>query len=314
MRVLVTGGAGFIGSHVADRLVELGLEVLVLDDLSSGDERHVPAGATFVKDDIRDADAVDRVMSSFQPDVVCHHAAQTSVAFSTREPHLDGSINIFGTLNLLESCLRHGKPHLVFASTGGAIYGEVPEGTRAGIGTPPAPASPYACSKLAAEAYLGAYRYEHGQRVTILRYSNVYGPRQDPHGEAGVVAIFARLLLDGAGVKVNARETEGDDGCVRDYVFVQDVVAANVRAIAGEIEAPIVNVCTGVGATTREIAESVRSAAGSSAEISSAPRRPGDLARSILEPEPGDQPVVELSGGIELTVESFRSDTKFERG
>ena len=307
MRVLVTGGAGFIGSHVADRLLELKMEVLIVDDLSSGREGNVPAAADFVKCDIRDFEALESAMSSFRPDVVCHQGAQTSVAVSTREPQRDASTNVLGTINLLESSLRHGKPHIVFASTGGAIYGDVPEGTRADIDTRPAPASPYACSKMAAEAYLQAYRYEHGQRSTILRYANVYGPRQDPHGEAGVVAIFARRLLAGEDVKVNAQRDEGDDGCVRDYVFVRDVVDTNVRAIRGEIEAPVVNVCTGVGTSTRALAHMIHAAAGSRAAILSAPRRAGDLERSVLEPSPAGAGRVELSAGIGLTVESFRT-------
>ena len=190
MRLLITGGAGFIGSNLADQALAAGWKVAVLDDLSSGRRENVPDAAEFFHVDLQDAAAVDRAFASYQPTAVSHQAAQASVAVSVREPQKDASINIVGSINVMQSCVNHNVGRLVFASTGGAIYGEVPDGTRASVSTPPQPLSPYACSKFAVEKYLDCFHHEHGLNSTVLRYANVYGPRQDPHGEAGVVAIF----------------------------------------------------------------------------------------------------------------------------
>lgn len=286
MKILVTGGAGFIGSHVADALLEARHEVVVMDDLSSGRAENVPEKALFLEADIRDADVVARAFEEHRFDVVTHQAAQTSVSVSTREPLRDAEINVLGSLNLLEQCRERGIARFVFASTGGAIYGEVPEGERADESWSPHPISPYACSKLAFERYLAAYRHEHGTPYTILRYANVYGPRQDPHGEAGVVAIFSQRLVAGQPVRINARAEVGDPGCVRDYVYVQDVVRANLLAIDGALSAPVVNVGTGVGASTLELAEHLEAALDVEADKQFGSRRAGDLERSVLEPNP----------------------------
>ncbi|HTO71474.1 MAG TPA: NAD-dependent epimerase/dehydratase family protein [Myxococcota bacterium] len=306
MRAIVTGGAGFIGSHVAAALLAADWEVEVIDDLSSGRERMVPAGAALRRVDIRDADAVRRVFESFRPDVVSHHAAQASVSVSAREPILDAQVNVLGTINLLSASVAAGASRFVFASTGGAIYGEVPAGKRAGLDTRPAPASPYACAKLAGEAYLESYRALHGLSYTILRYANVYGPAQNPHGEAGVVAIFAQRLLRDQPISVFARAKAGDDGCVRDYVYVDDVVDWNLRAIRGAVTAPISNVATGVGTTTRELAEAMKAAAKSRSEIGFAGPRTGDLERSVLEPERDGRAPVPLDVGLRRTLDWFR--------
>ena len=194
MRLLITGGAGFIGSNLADKALEAGWQVAVLDDLSSGRRKNVPAAAEFFQVDIQDAAAVEKAFASFKPTAVSHQAAQVSVAISVREPQRDASINIIGSINVMQSCVNHKVGHLVFASTGGAIYGEVPDGTRASVSTVPLPLSPYACSKFAVEKYLDCFRHEHKLNLTVLRYANVYGPRQDPHGEAGVVAIFCNRI------------------------------------------------------------------------------------------------------------------------
>lgn len=284
MRVLVTGGAGFIGSHITDAVVADGHEVVVLDDLSTGHRDNVSAGARLVEGDIREAATVDGLFADFRPEVVCHQAAQTSVVVSTREPIRDAAINIIGSLNLLQASVKHRVQRLVFASTGGAIYGEVPAGERATVDWPPRPLSPYACSKLAFERYLTAYQHEHGLTYTILRYANVYGPRQDPHGEAGVVAIFNQRLLSGQPIQINAMREVGDPGCVRDYVYVADVVQANRKAVAGEIAEPIANVCTGEETTTLDLARRIEAALGVTAQITSGPCRPGDLERSVLDP------------------------------
>ena len=283
-RALVTGGAGFIGSHVSDALVAEGYEVLVVDDLSSGRRPNVPKAARFVQLDIRDGVSLERVVAAFRPHVVSHQAAQISVSVSSREPVRDAEVNVLGTLHLLEACVAHGVEHVVFASTGGAIYGEIAEPERAAVGRTPLPLSPYACAKFAVEGYLRRYQHEKGLRSTILRYANVYGPRQDPHGEAGVVAIFAERLLAGLPIKVNARREAGDPGCIRDYVYVGDVVKANVRAVSGKISAPIVNVGSGVPTTTLDLARMLERALHVTANLGYGPRREGDVERSLLEP------------------------------
>lgn len=308
MRILVTGGAGFIGSHIADACLAAGHTVLVLDDLSSGRREHVPSAAQFVCGDIRDPELVHRTLSEFKPEVISHQAAQTSVAVSTREPVRDAEINIVGTLNLLNSAVATGVRHLVFASTGGAIYGEVPDGQRAQLDWLPRPISPYAVSKFAVENYLASYRHAHGLRSTVLRYANVYGPRQDPHGEAGVVAIFAQRLLSGEPIRVNARTQAGDDGCIRDYVYVEDVVRANMLALADELGAPLVNVCTGEGTSTRQLATALCDLTGRQVEIGGNPKRDGDVERSVLDPGSPSPlgEVVDLRRGLQQTVDWFR--------
>ncbi|MFT3925420.1 MAG: NAD-dependent epimerase/dehydratase family protein [Myxococcales bacterium] len=284
MKILVTGGAGFIGSHVADAALAAGHEVLVVDDLSTGRRENLPKQARFVELDIRKGEQLADVVADFKPHMVSHQAAQTSVSISTREPIRDAEINVLGTINLLNACVAQGVERVVFASTGGAIYGEVPEGERRKETDRPIPLSPYACSKYAVEAYLGFYRQEYGLKSTVLRYANVYGPRQDPHGEAGVVAIFAQRLIAKQPIQINARRKEGDDGCVRDYVFVEDVVRANLGAIDGTIADPIVNVCTGEATTTRALALELQRLLGTQVELRAGARRAGDVERSVLDP------------------------------
>ncbi len=283
VRVLVTGGAGFIGSHIVDALLADGHDVTIVDDLSSGRRENLNPAARFEHVDITDAAAVERVFAAFEPEVVTHQAAQTSVAVSTREPARDAQVNVVGSVHVLEACVRHRVGRLVFASTGGAIYGEVPEPRRAVVGDPTLPLSPYACSKLAVEHYVHMYGQAHGLHATILRYANVYGPRQDPHGEAGVVAIFSRKLLSGAPCRINARREAGDDGCVRDYVSVRDVVNANRLAIAGVLGDGTINICTGRPTTTLEIARGLMHALGLDVPLEHGPWRAGDLERSVLD-------------------------------
>ncbi|MFW5875159.1 MAG: NAD-dependent epimerase/dehydratase family protein [Myxococcota bacterium] len=307
MRVLVTGGAGFIGSHVVDALLERKHEVCVLDDLSTGSRRNLRQELPFVEGDLRDAALLDRIFREFRPEAVCHQAAQTSVSVSVREPVRDADVNVIGSLRLLETCVAHDVRRVVFASTGGAIYGEVPEGAQADEGTEARPTSPYGCAKLAVERYMDAYRHEHDLAPTCLRYANVYGPRQDPHGEAGVVAIFCRRLLAGEPLQINARRDEGDAGCVRDYVFVDDVVRANVDALEGRIEAAVTNVGTGVGTSTLAVARQLAAAVGREPETRAAPRRPGDLERSVLTPGAAAPTPTPLAEGLAKTVAWFRS-------
>jgi len=258
--------------------------------------------------DLRDKEGVERAFREFRPTHVSHQAAQASVKVSVEDPVLDFEVNLLGGLNLLEACRQYGVEKLVFASTGGAIYGEVPEGERAEETWPPRPKSPYAASKAAFEHYLSVYGQSYGLKWVSLRYGNVYGPRQDPHGEAGVVAIFAERVLKGLPVTLYARKTPGDEGCVRDYVYVGDVAEAHALALFS-LEG-IYNVGTGEGHTTREVLMAVAEAAGKAPEVQPAPPRPGDLERSVLSPlklmAHGWRPKVGFQEGIRLTVDHFR--------
>lgn len=303
MRILITGGAGFIGSHVADAALASGHEVAVLDNLVSGRRENVPAQAQFYEADICDADAVNAAFAEFKPTHVSHQAAQASVAVSVREPQMDASVNILGSLNVLTACVSCQVQRVVFASTGGAIYGEVPTGA-ACIDTVPVPISPYACSKFAVEKYLKCFRIEHGLNYSILRYANVYGPRQDPHGEAGVVAIFCNRIMAGEGIQVNAMKVPGDDGCIRDYVFIRDVVGANIAAMEDRVPDPILNVGTGSETTTRQLAAILQQHLGNKVEVSPNDRRAGDIERSVLN---GDR-IAELLGNT-VTVEEGLKET-----
>ncbi|MFW2389384.1 MAG: NAD-dependent epimerase/dehydratase family protein [Polyangiales bacterium] len=310
MKILVTGGAGFIGSHVAEAAIGAGHDVLVVDDLSNGRTENVPSGADFHPVDIRNRSALREVALQFSPDAISHHAAQASVSVSMREPLLDADVNILGSLNVAGLALEC-ESRLIFSSTGGALYGEVPDGKTAAEGWPALPMSPYACSKASFEQYLRAFGQTSGLRYTILRYGNVYGPRQDPHGEAGVVAIFLKRLLRGEPIRVNARRTEGDDGCVRDYVYVLDPVRANLAAFEGVLDGRTINIGTGVGTSTRALADRLVGLVDESAKVDHGPFREGDLERSVLdscvmvsilgEPTP-------LERGLSDTAEWFREE------
>lgn len=303
MRILITGGAGFIGSHVADAALASGHEVAILDNLVSGRRENVPEQAQFYEADICDADAVNAAFTEFKPTHVSHQAAQASVAVSVREPQMDASVNILGSLNVLTASVSNQVQRIVFASTGGAIYGEVPSGA-ASIETIPVPISPYACSKFAVEKYLECFRIEHGLDYSVLRYANVYGPRQDPHGEAGVVAIFCNRIMAGEGIQVNAMKVPGDDGCIRDYVFIRDVVAANMAAMEDRVPDPILNVGTGSETTTRQLATILQQHLGNEVEVSPNDRRAGDIQRSVLN---GDR-IAELLGDT-VTVDEGLKET-----
>lgn len=283
MKVLITGGAGFIGSHVAEAAIEAGHRVLIVDYLSTGRTENVPAQADFQQLDIRDRDSLRDLVIGFAPDAISHHAAQASVSVSVRKPVLDADVNVLGSINVAQAALECGS-RLVFASTGGALYGEVPEGKTAGEDWPAYPLSPYACSKASFELYLRAYGSTAGLRYTILRYGNVYGPRQDPHGEAGVVAIFLQRLLRGEPIQVNARRQPGDDGCVRDYVYVRDSVRANLAAFDGALDGRTINIATGIGMATRTLAERLVALVDRPAIVRDGDHRPGDLERSVLDP------------------------------
>jgi len=303
-RLLVTGGAGFIGSHVVEAALEDGWEVAALDDLSSGKRENLPPGVPLYPVDVRDAAGVQDAVRAFGPTVISHQAAQASVSVSVRDPVRDAEVNIIGGLQVLRAAQAQGVERVVFASTGGAIYGEVAQGA-ATEGAPARPYSPYATSKLAFEQYLETFRQQFGLDYVSLRYANVYGPRQNPHGEAGVVAIFTDRLLAGQPLGINAMNEAGDDGCVRDYVYVGDVARANLAAARGETPR-LLNVGTGVGTTTRELTTHLASALGRRAEINASPPRLGDLKRSVLDCTLYGQvlgPPVELTEGLKQTAQ-----------
>lgn len=286
-RLLITGGLGFIGSHVAEQALERGIEVAVFDNLSSGRRENVPGAVHVYEADLRDEAAVSAAVADFAPDWISHHAAQASVPGSLRDPGHDASVNVLGTLNLLEAARRGGVRRVVFASTGGAIYGEVPDHEVGQVGGPLRPFTPYAVSKLAGEQYLEVYRHHFGLESVTLRYSNVYGERQSIHGEAGVVAAFCEALLRGGPLRVNGRHEAGDRGCVRDYVYVGDVARANLLALEGRLDPaqPVLDVGTGVGTDSRALAETLLRASGSQAAVESGPPRAGDVGRSVLSAE-----------------------------
>jgi len=310
MRVLVTGGAGFIGSHVVHGALAEGHEVAVLDNLSSGKRSNLPAGVPLFEVDLRNRSAVREALAGFKPDLVSHQGAQISVAVSVREPYLDGEVNVLGGINLLDACVALKVKRLVFASTGGAICGEVPDGQRASESVRPAPISPYAIHKLAFEQLLDVYRTHHGLESVVLRYANIYGPRQDPHGEAGVVAIFFDSVLAGKTLRVNGMRVEGDPGCLRDYAYVGDVARANLAALAGRLPDRLMNVCTGVEVSTLGLAREISAVAGTELRTISAPPRAGDIGRSVLDPTRFIAALgtpVPISEGLRHTFEWYRS-------
>lgn len=284
MRVLVTGGAGFIGSHVVAQALAGGHEPYVLDNFSTGKRANVPEGVRVFECDLRDREATLRALRDANPDVVSHQAAQASVPVSMKDPQLDAEVNVVGGLNLLQACRAAQVKHLVFASTGGAIYGEVPDGERADETSTCEPKSPYGIHKLAFEQLLAVYSGAYGLKTTVLRYANVYGPRQDPHGEAGVVAVFFDSARAGRKLQVFARRQLGDGGCVRDYTFVGDVARANVKAMTGALSYPLLNVASGHATTTLELAQQIIALTGSASPIVQAEPRLGDVERSLLSP------------------------------
>ena len=273
MRVIVTGGAGFIGSHLVEGLVARGDEVHVVDDLSSGKRENVGPGATLHVRDVREP--LDDLVAEVRPEGIAHLAAQVDVRVSVAEPVRDASVNVVGTVNVLEAARSVGA-RVVFASTGGAIYGECERPARED--DPRLPLSPYGTSKLAGEEYLASFARLHGAAHVALRFGNVYGPRQDPHGEAGVVAIFLGRLRDGETCRIY-----GDGTQTRDYVFAGDVVQAVTAALDGR-DGGTFNVGTGTETSVLELYETCRAAAGSDAPPVHEPARAGELARSVLDP------------------------------
>jgi len=304
-KILITGGAGFIGSTIADLFVGAGWDVAVLDDLSSGKREQVPAAARFYPCDVRSAAAVEAVVRE-KPDVICHQAAQIDVRRSMADPRFDCDVNLGGLLNVMQAAVKAGSVRQVlFASSGGAMYGDT-DAIPTREDHVARPVSHYGAAKAASELYLGVYRASHGVRVGALRYANVYGPRQDPHGEAGVVAIFAGRLLAGQPCTVN-----GDGKQTRDYVFVGDVARANLLAAERELDQPL-NVGTGVETDVNELYALLARAAGSSVPAQHGPAKPGEQKRSCLDASAagrvlGWRPEVKLADGLARTIEYFRA-------
>lgn len=315
MRVLITGGAGFIGSHIVDGCLQAGHQPFVIDNLSSGSPENLPEHAKLFEIDVCDQPRLFQVFNEVRPDVVCHQAAQMSVSRSVREPAFDAQVNILGLIQVFDEAVRVGCKRIVFASSGGVLYGDVSE--PADENTPSAPISPYGISKWAGEQYLQFYVREHGVTGVALRYANVYGPRQNPHGEAGVVAIFSKKMLAGEAVTIN-----GDGKYDRDYVFGPDVAAANLRAFTADIAGGFMafNIGTGLKTDVNQLEEMVRrqaqqvwSSTGKTGTVPTpkhGPDRAGDLRSSVIDAARAEQilgwqPSVSIADGIQKTVQWF---------
>ncbi len=303
MRVLVTGGAGFIASHVSDRLLELGHTVAIVDNLVTGKRQNLPPEAAFHELDVRDPD-LDRVVAGFKPEIVCHHAAQMDVRKSVADPIHDAQVNLLGTLNLLECCRLHEVRKVLYAGTGGAMFGEAAY-LPVDEAHPVLPISPYGVSKHTVEHYLYTYRENFDLDFTVLRYPNVYGPRQDPHGEAGVVAIFSLQLLAGQRPTIF-----GDGSKTRDYCYVEDIVAANMIALERG-SGGLFNIGRGVEVSDRQVYDAVRDAVGTDIEPIYAPVRQGEvehiaLDASLARRELGWEWRVDLTEGVGRAVAFYR--------
>ena len=308
MRALVTGGAGFIGSNLVDALIARGGEVTVLDDISTGRrenlEQAIAAGAELIEADVRDADAVAAACERARPETIFHLAAQIDVRRSVEDPVHDMQVNVGGTINMLKAALASGARRFVNTSTGGAIYGE-PEILPAPESHPAAPEAPYGQSKFCAEGYCELFRRLHGVSTVSVRYGNVYGPRQDPLGEAGVIAIFCGALLAGERPTIF-----GDGNQTRDYVFVGDVVEANLAAAAGDAVGAI-NIGTGVETSVLDLVEVLRELGDRSFGADLAESRPGEVRKNALDPsraqaELGWRAKVSVREGLERTLRSLR--------
>ncbi|OGF44384.1 MAG: UDP-glucose 4-epimerase [Candidatus Firestonebacteria bacterium RIFOXYC2_FULL_39_67] len=303
MKVVITGGAGFIGSHIGDLLVEKGYEVIAIDNLFSGRVGNVNKKARFYKADIRSGEIL-QILKKEKPYFIVHEAAQMSVSASVRDPLFDAENNIIGTLNLLEFARTNGVKKFVFASSGGTVYGEpvkFPVTEKFPLGA----VSPYGISKMTAEYYFKFYKKQYNLNYTCLRYSNVYGPRQDPHGEAGVMAIFSKAMLAGITPTIN-----GDGKYIRDYVYCKDVARANLLALESGYCGSI-NIGTGRGADVNEIYGHIARAAGFKSKPNYGPERAGDIRKNILSAAEAKKvlkwvPKMKLEKGIKETVAYFK--------
>jgi len=308
MKVLVTGGAGFIGSHIVDRLIDEGFEVVVLDDLSSGNEKNINKKAKFYKLDIQDEE-LESIFQKEQPDYVSHQAAQIDVRRSVSDPAFDAKINVLGTINVLQNCLKYKVKKVIFASSGGAIYGEQ-ETFPAPETHPLRPISPYGITKLTVEHYLYYYKNIFELDYVALRYANVYGPRQDPFGEAGVVAIFIQKMLNGEQPIIN-----GDGNQTRDFVYVEDVARANILAIKNNSSENVFNIGTGLETSVNQIFYHIRGIINPSIEEKHGSPKQGEQLRSVIEYKKAKkilhwEPQISLKDGIKKTCEYFSGKNK----
>ena len=306
MRILVTGGAGFIGSHLIDALVASSAdEVSVLDDFSTGKRYRLNPKATFYQLDLRAGAAVASAVAKIKPEVIVHLAAQMDVRRSVADPAFDAQVNLIGFLNLMESARAHGLKRVVFSSSGGAIYGESDD-LPTKEDSPLLPVSPYGVAKLATEAYLFFYKVQYGIDYLALRFGNVYGPRQDPHGEAGVVAIFCGRILDGKPVTIY-----GTGAQTRDYVYVGDVVRAIVAALRSNASGLALNIGTGVETTVNELYSTLAGIADFPTHPEYGPAKPGEQMRSVVSPARaaevlGWRPETNLEDGLGETFKYFK--------
>ena len=304
MKIVVTGGAGFIGSHVCDAFLAGGHDVHALDDLSSGKAENLDPRVKLHRADIRSREASQLILDE-KPDAIAHLAAQMDVRRSVADPRFDAEVNIGGMLNLLEAAVKAGTRKVVFSSTGGAIYGEQ-DYFPADEKHPQRPCSPYGTSKAAGELYLNYYRQQHGLSYVALRYANVYGPRQNPHGEAGVVAIFCDRILAGKSCTIF-----GDGKQTRDFVFVGDVARANRLAMESNVNGSV-NIGTGVETDVNQLYAKLAEVAGSKLAAEHAPGKPGEQKRSVIDAGYagkvfGWKPEVKLEEGLRQTLEFFRA-------
>lgn len=305
MKILVTGGAGFIGSQVADAFIADGHDVYIIDNLSTGNEKNINPKANFLKYDIGSPELL-KIFEKEKFDAVNHHAAQIDVRKSVSDPIYDATINILGTINLLQSCIKIGVKKFMFASTGGAIYGEQ-EYFPADENHPTKPVSPYGITKLTIEKYLFFYKNEYGLNYTILRYANVYGPRQNPLGEAGVVSIFVNRLLKNENPVINGHGKQ-----TRDYVFVEDVVKANALNLHDN-SSDIYNVGTGIETSVNEIFSKLNEISSGIAEEKHGPAAKGEQLRSVITSDKlyekfGWKPSVKIDEGLKITYDYFKSE------
>ncbi len=304
MKILVTGGAGFIGSHVADAFIEQGHDVVIVDNLSMGNEKNINPRARFVKMNIQDPE-IFALFEKEKFDIIDHHAAQMDVRLSVADPIFDASNNILGTINLLQAAVKHGVKKFIFISSGGAIYGEH-DYFPADEEHPTKPLSPYGITKLACEKYLYFYHHVYQLNFVILRYANIYGPRQNPKGEAGVIAIFASRLLTGGQPVINGNGLQ-----TRDYVYVGDVVKANLKALDYQGN-DYFNIGTGIETDVNELFHQINHLTNANAKEAHGPAQPGEQLRSVLNNHKaktilGWTPQVSLKEGLANTVEFFRN-------
>lgn len=305
MKILVTGGAGFIASQIADAFINEGHQVVILDDLSTGFEKNINPKAKFVKANICDK-SLDKLFEAEKFDVVNHHAAQMDVRRSVKDPEFDATTNILGTINLLQNCVKYGVKKFMFASTGGAVYGEQ-DYFPADEKHNQQPKSPYGISKLSVEKYLYFYNSEHKLNYTILRYANIYGPRQNPFGEAGVVAIFSTKLLKGEQPVINGHGKQ-----TRDYVFVGDVVKANLLGLKDETS-DVYNIGTEIETDVNQLFHYINDITKAGKEEKHGPSAAGEQLRSVITSDKlfnkfGWRPTTKLEDGLKSTIEFFKNN------